>query len=697
MTAERDIPESWLPGRAREPDDMTELSPEKQYNSNDASGVPATGSNSKSVKRPKDIHSSENSPSDSQPNKPIPRSGYGKLPKWTKSWVLWTLLLAMVPGAIAFMATAMLLKLPSAPNCPSIFWPLASASVRLHCAQLAASKQTVKDLLQAIDLVKQLPPSHPLRAEIDRYVEDWSKDILQLADQNFQLGRIEEAIKTARKVPNDVSAYKVVEEQITKWQTIWSKAEGIYQDSEAQLREQNWHQSFMLAAKLLRVDNKYWSTTKYDELNRLIVSAREDGDKLAKAKGLADTGSVENILKAIKLTESIEKDSYVYQKAQATLTEFGRKILAIAQTKLDRRDVDAAVELVQKVPAVTGLKLEVEDFIAIAEAQRSAWTGTVFGLEAAISQAQQIDISRPVYEKAQKFIALWQLEIEDVARLEKARTLATQGTVSDLSAAIAEAQLIPASNPRAQEARQDIGRWVAQVQIIEDRPYLDRADQISLFDDVNSLQAAIAEASQVRRGRALYREARKKIATWTEKIQRTEDQPYLDRARALASSGDLPSAIETARQISQGRALSQEAQVSIDEWRGQLRARENWKRARETALVGTPEALAEAIRVANRVPEGSSLWSDVSIAVDQWSQQLLDIARAQGESDMAKGIETARLIPRGTSAYSTARDQIRAWEEFLNPPAPQIEPQVTPEGTSTQEPTTEQPTTTEGQ
>ncbi|GAB1541254.1 hypothetical protein NUACC21_39240 [Scytonema sp. NUACC21] len=697
MTAERDIPESWLPGRAREPDNMTGLSPKKQLNSTDASGVPATGSNPKSVKRPKESNS-EKQPAERQLTKPNVLGGSRKLPEWTKSWVLWTLLLALVPGAIAFMATAMLLKLPSAPNCPSIFWPLASASVRLHCAQLAASKQTEKDLLQAIDLVKQLPESHPLRGEIERYMEEWSKDILDLADQSFQSGSLDKAIATARKVPNDVSAYKLVEEQITKWQSIWSKAEEIYKASEEELREQHWHQAFMLSSKLLRVDNNYWSTVKYDELNRLIVSAREDGDKLAKANGLAESGSVENILKAIKLTESIEKDSYVYRKAQQTLTEFGRKILAIAQARLNKRNADAAIELAQKVPPVTGLQLEVEDFIAIAEAQRSAWTGTVAGLESAISQAQTIDISRPVYEKAQKLIALWQLEIEDVSRLEKARTLATQGTVSDLSAAIAEAQLVPANNPRAQEARQEIGRWTAQIQVIEDRPYLDRAEQIAMYEDVNSLQAAIAEANQVRRGRALYREARGKIASWTEKVQRIEDQPYLERARTLASSGDLPSAIETARQITPGRALSGEAQASIDEWRGQLRAKENWKKARETALIGTPEALAEAIRVANRVPQGSGLWSDVSVAVDQWSQQLLDIARAQGESDIAKGIETARLIPRGTAAYSSAREQIRAWEEFLNPPQPEVEPQQeSPAESPPEEPTTEQPPTSEGQ
>lgn len=680
--AERDIPENWLPGKAREPDNMTGLSPKKQSSEIRASGVPVTGSKSKSVKRSKDSNS-EQLPVDNQLKETVSPSGRSwKLPRWTKSWVLWTLLLALVPGAVAYLATTMLLKLPSAPNCPSIFWPLASASVRLHCAQLAASKQTVKDLLQAITLVKQLPASHPLHTEINRFIEEWSQEILQLANQSFQAGNLEEAIEMARQVPNDVTAYKLVEERISQWQSIWSKAEDIYQKAEGELREQHWHQAFMLSAKLLRVDNTYWSTTKYDELNRLITTAREDGDKLAKAKGLAQSGDVDSILKAIKIAESIQKDSYVYQKAQEAIPELGRKILKIAQTKLERRDADQAISIAQKIPAMTGLQLEVEDFIAIAEAQGSAWIGTISGLEAAIAQAQQIDPSRPVYEKAQKLIALWQLEIEDVSRLEKARALASQGTITDLAAAIAEAQQIPTSNPRAQEARQEIGRWVSQVQLIEDRPYLDRAEQIATFEDINSLQAAVAEAGQIRRGRALYREARRKIATWTDKIQRIEDQPFLDKARELASTGDLPSAIATAQQITSGRALSGEAQASIDEWQGQVRARENWRKARELALVGTPEALAEAIQTADRVPARSLLRNDANVAMDQWSQQLLDIARAQGESNIPKGIETAKLIPRGTAAYSAARDQIRAWEEFLNPPQPQEEsPQPTSEST----------------
>ncbi|GAX44781.1 hypothetical protein NIES4075_58000 [Tolypothrix sp. NIES-4075] len=672
---ERDIPESWSSARATEPDEITRLSRSLPIGETHVSGVPANGSTSKSMKRRKKRNSDNELGTPSTQN--------GKMPNWMKSWVLWTVLLALVPGSIGFISMAMLLKLPSAPNCPSIFWPLASASVRLHCAQLAASKDTVNDLLQAIALVKQLPENHPLRGEINRNLEEWSRSILQLADQSFQSGKLDEAIATARKIPQDLSADKLVDEQISKWQSIWSKGENIYQTAEEELRQQHWQSAFMLAAKLVRVDNKYWQTAKYDQLNRLIVSAREDGEKLAKANGLAEDSGVDNLLKAIKIAESIGQDSYVYQKAQATIPVFGRKMLALAQKKLDGRDADEALEIVGKIPATTGLKLEIEDFTAIADAQRNAWIGTVSGLETAIAQAQQIDPSRPVYDKAQKLIARWQLEIEDVANLDKARTLASQGTVSDLNAAIAQARLIPVNNPRGSEARQEMGRWRAQAETIEDKPYLERAEQISFIEDVNSLQAAIAEASQIRNGRALYPEARRKIRTWTAKIQRIQDQPYLDQARDIARTGDLASAIKAAEQIaSSGRALSGEAQASIDDWRGQIRARENWRKAREVALAGTPEALSEAIQLADRVPSRSLLRNDVNPAIDQWSQQILDIARSLSESDITQGIETAKLVPQGSAAYSAAREQIRNWRELLKP-EPEPEPEQFPQESTT--------------
>jgi hypothetical protein len=321
--------------------------------------------------------------------------------------------------------------------------------------------------------------------------------------------------------------------------------------------------------------------------------------------------------------------------------------------------------------------------MVLGEAKRSSFLGTIAGLETAISQAQQIDASRDVYNEAQELIARWQLEIEDVSRLEKARNLASQGTVSDLTAAISEVQLIPGNNPRSTEARQEIGRWRGQVETIEDQPYLERAEQIAVNDDINSLQTAITEASQIRSGRALYPDARKKIRLWTAKIERIQDQPYLDQAKALADSGNLASAINQAQKIvASGRALSSEAQTAIDTWQDQIRSKESWQKAKQVAVAGTPEALVQAIKLANRVSDRNILRLDVNIAIDQWSQQLLQMARSQSEVDVARAIDTAKLIPRGSSAYTDAQEQIRTWRQFVMPKSPSTPSmQSTPEET----------------
>lgn len=72
------------------------------------------------------------------------------------------------------------------------------------------------------------------------------------------------------------------------------------------------------------------------------------------------------------------------------------------------------------------------------------------------------------------------------------------------------------------------------------------------------------------------------------------------------------------------------------------------------------------------MPRSNILSSDASIAIEQWSQQILDIARSQGESDISRAIETAKLIPRNSAAYNAAQEQIRSWRDFLNPaPAPE--------------------------
>ena len=591
--------------------------------------------------------------------------------RWWKNWLLWAVVVGLCANGVALSAIAMLFKLPSAPNCPSIFWPLASGTVRIQCAQVAASKQTVGDLLSAIALVKALPKNHPMRADIDRLLQQWSEDIMALAEDEFQAGNLKGAIATANKIPQDIPS-TTVKQQIAKWRSTWSEAESIYAAAEAEIPEQRWYQAFMTAVRLLNVGNNYWETTKYEQLKNNIETARIDGEKLVKAESIADRGGMTNLLAAFNLLKSVDTNSYMYKKAQGLIPNLGRKMLKLAQENLDRKDADEAIAIANQIPAIAAIEPEVQDFITIAQAKRNAWGGTVPSIETAILTAQKIGADRPLYKQAQELISGWQLEIEDVTHIEKARELAQPGTVADLTAAIAEASMIPESNPRRSEAKQDINRWQTQIQTFEDQPFLDQAEQLALAGQVSDLQAAINEASRIGRGRALYREARRKIRTWTRQIQTIEDQPYLDQARELASAGNLPAAITAARQILPGRALSGEAQAAIRDWQGQIQARENWREAQQIATQGTPEALAQAIRIADRVPTTSPLRDQVNPAINDWGQRILIIAQDKGRYDIPGAIAIAQQIPRSSDAYQAARSQIAEWNNILNPPP--IEP-----------------------
>ena len=602
------------------------------------------------------------------PNIAPPPSEKGQ--KWLKNWALWWGVAGLVSSGVGIVAISMLLKLPAAPNCPAIFWPLATATVRMHCAEVAANKQTVKDLLEAISLVQALPKNHPLHSEIDKSVQQWSGDILDIGDRSFQAGKLENAIAIANQIPPDGSNRQVINQRINSWKSTWKQAEDYYQKAEAQLPKRDWHEAFMSAVRLLNVGNDYWATTKYEELNRVIETAKEDANNFDKAAALGNRGGTNNLLAAIELAKEIGPTSYSYKDAQALIPKLGQEMLDLAQSALDRKDADEAISIANQIPASTNLQLAASDFVTIAEAWRSAWLNNVQGLEGAIAIAQKVTQDRPTYNKAQELIARWQLEIEDVAHLQRAQELAKGGTVGDLTAAIAQAEVIPNNNPRATEAKNDVNRWRAKVETIEDRPYLTRADELALMEDEGSLQSAINEAGQISKGRALYSESRRKIRSWQQKIEQIEDRPLLDEAKSQASIGDLPAAIKIARQISPGRSLSSEARAAIDDWEGQINARVNWQQSRQIAVQGTPESLVKAIRVANRIPNSSPLRYEANTAIAEWSNRILSLAQDRGQSDIPGGIAIAKLVPLGTEAYPGAQDQIATWEKFLNPPTP---------------------------
>ena len=587
------------------------------------------------------------------------------------TWKVWAALFVVVFGGVGFLATWQLLNMQKSPNCPKIFWPIASASLRLYCAQLSADSRTVAGLLEAIALVEALPEDHPLRSQVNQQVEEWARDILNLAEKDYQAGNLKQAIAKARQIPNNMAVAAIIEERIAKWQETWTEGNEILSKLEENLRASNWNQSFRLAVDLLNLNNEYWATVKYNEAIAKITVAREDSSKLDNAFNLFARGGLNNWFKVIEEARKIPASSYAYQEAQKLIAKTEDKLKEYAERLIERKQWQALRDLANQTPKDLKIKADVTDWSLLSEAALDAETGTVDGLEAGILGLEQIDASRPLHQTALAMKERWQLQVQDLKILSEARDLAQAGTIEQYSAAIAKAGEVPRNNPLWSQAQQEIGSWNRQIQVIEDRPILERAREIALPGDINSLGNAIIQARAIAKNRALYRDAQGEIRDWQGRIERMEDQPILDQAQALANLKDYSTAIETANQIPPGRTLSSEASQNIRRWRRELRARQNLQQANQLAATGSAEGLTRAIALVTNISTQTDAGVQRTELLERWSYQLLSLATDQANNGRyLEAIRLAESVSRESTAYSSARSQMQGWRNILQPPAP---------------------------
>lgn len=603
------------------------------------------------------------------------------MPKWLqlsfiRSWVFWAILTLGISGGLVYLALGLILNPNAVPNCPAIFVPMSSASLRVYCGQLAASKQTMPDLVAALNLVKDVAPSDPTRGYVDSNVQRWSLAILRLAEASYQDGNYDEAVKAAKNVPSTVPAYKIVAKRLGQWQETWNKGVMLDRQTRDLLNSSKWVNAYAVAVRLTRLNNRYWATIKYQELADLVQIAKADSAKLDEARQLVKNNSVKTLLKAIEIASKIDARSFAHTEAQTMIGKAAIEMLKLAKVKLDSKDWQGAIEIANKTPETSEIKTERQDLISLAQAQSHAVNGTIAELETAISLVQSIQTDSSMYARSQQYLDGWQLEIQDLATLQRAQSVAATGNIKDLQTAIVEAQRIPTSNPRGKEAAQIVTEWRKRIETVQDTPYVQTADTLAASNTVEGVQNAIAQLSQIRRGRALYPQAQQKIQQWTADIQRAEDSPILERAESMASSGDLTAAVTMAQRIGAGRAMSAQSQERVRDWQAQLQAANNLAAAQKLAESGTPESLLGAIQAAARVPKSSALRGQARLAMDNWSGQMLEVAQSTATSNLRRAIAIAKVIPDTTSAYGSAQAFIQQWQQQLNPPTepPQINP-----------------------
>ncbi|MBT9317359.1 chromosome segregation ATPase [Leptothoe spongobia] len=595
---------------------------------------------------------------------PIKRPGLRGLMffRWLGSWQFLLLTtLAILTGTLAFAVTS-LFRMPNLPNCRAIFWPTASAAMRLQCAESYAGQGSVDFLLEAIELVEKLPDDHPLRAEINTKVETWSSQILTLADEQFHLGELETAIATAQKIPPNTAAANEVETSINRWKRIWDEGSETFEEAKEKLIEGNFKDAFGLSVRLLDVSNDHWSKTKYNELTKLIGLAREDSRKLGKVKRLISRGTVSSFKEAIKLLSSIKSESVLYKDAQELKKTAAKDMLRVAENALARQELSQAEEILAAIPRNQGLDQEIADFQVFTEAYRRAWSGDALGLDAAINRLQSLSKERPLYDRAQALMGRWRSEIKALAQLDAARQIAAQGNVSDLRSAIVQAKQVGTDNPRWDEVSDQISQWEKRVQTTEDQPILVRADQLAGVGTPQALRQAIQEARRINPNRALGDDAKKRIDRWQARIEAIEDRPLIEEARRLAAAGDLAGAIAAASRISPDRSLYGEVKNDLDSWRAQERNRTLLRDANSRARSGNATDLASAISTANQISSSSAQYANAIQQINRWSWDLLSLAESESRNSLDAAIRLAAQIPSQAEAYPSAQSRIQAWQ-----------------------------------
>ena len=601
--------------------------------------------------------------------------------QWLKSWPIVVLIVFGILGTAGATAVISLFRIPNLPNCRAIFWPTASASLRLQCAESYAHQGDVENLLAAIALVDKLPKDHPLRVDINNRIENWADQVLDLAERSFEAGDLELAINTANKIPDRTAAKEVVAERVERWQRIWQEGEENFSSAVKKVKEKNFQAAFSLSVKLLDVNNKFWSTTKYNELTKLIGTSREDSRKLSKALGLAKEGTLSGFKAALKQLKEIGEDSVFFSEVKTERKKIAKQMLKNGEDLLARRKLSDAQAMLNAVPRDVGLEKEIEDFQIFVTAYQQAWSNSVAGLENAINRMKTLKKNRPGYAKGQQLIAQWQGEIRNISLLNQAQERAQRGSTSDLNSAIAIARQISRGSPQWDDASEQIGQWRSRVETVQDRPILERADRLAAVGTPDNLRAAIQEAKKIPSGRTLGQEADERIANWTERIQRIEDQPILDQARQRARTGDTAGAIAIASKIGSGRSLYRMAQEEIGEWQSEEDGRSRLSEAVNAAARGDADSLTNAIEIAQRVPGQSGSRARADEQIDQWSWTILRQAETAANQNLESAISIASRIPSGTEAYDSAQIRIGNWQTTLRQleaPAPRPRPAPAP-------------------
>lgn len=205
------------------------------------------------------------------PAPPTRRRNYGG---WRLS--LFVPIAAIIVAAGAGISALWLLQRLPWQNCQNLA-PMASDSERFYCAQLAAQSGREEDLIAAIALVESWDSDRPLYWEARKFLDGWSEQFWQQAEEQIDEGNLPEALRLAGLVSPRSSYHSRTRSAIAAWEKEWAKGEELTREFDRALKSGNWQQSLAIARRFSNFESKYWREERADALMLRLARGEKIG------------------------------------------------------------------------------------------------------------------------------------------------------------------------------------------------------------------------------------------------------------------------------------------------------------------------------------------------------------------------------------------------------------------------------------
>ena len=469
---------------------------------------------------------------------------------------------------------------------------------------------------RAISTLKIVPATSPIYQEVQAAIVKWKVQAENSANLD---GKFDRAMKSG-----DWNQAFVILQTVQRMRGhYWNTYKHEKMSSRLAIERDGWDK--LQEAKDALIGKEFSSYTIGAErpaLDRQKTAGKNGKDKVKVEESLPT--QPEPIVKAMKVANQINSTTYVYQEGQQLRSKWSKQLISLSLNAYKAQDFNEAIDLAQKVPQDVSVYPEAQDWVKLNRAHIYAGKRHMLAIMDAISQVKRIPKTSAIYPLARTKQSNWQAMLKQQSQFQWAKSIASFQQPATLALAIDTANQIPASSDIGKAAQSEVATWSRQIQTIDNRVTLAKARQIaSKSDSLLALRSAVRLAGKIAKDQPLGEEATTAVSEWNYKIQTIEDTPILIRAQSLATTGNLAQAVALASRITPGRALYPTAQAEVRYWSLELQEIADRHILERAIAIYRQGKITTAIELAATIGRRSPIYSDARSYVADWRLLLL--------------------------------------------------------------------------